>query len=91
MTLIIRALESTDCAKMSTAFQAQGWQDKTTAQYKGYLKLQETGERDVLFAEWNGAFAGYLTINWVSHYPPFRERGISEVVDFNVLYKYQRL
>lgn len=90
MTLIIRALQTADCAKMSAAFQQQGWKDKTTAQYEGYLKLQESGERDVLFAEWNGSFAGYLTINWNSTYPPFQRQGIPEVVDFNVLKKYQR-
>ena len=91
MTLIIRPLRATDCEQMSAAFQQQGWEDKTTAQYEGYLQLQESGERDVLFAEWKGTFAGYLTINWGSHYPPFREQGIPEVVDFNVLKKYQRL
>jgi GNAT superfamily N-acetyltransferase len=75
---------------MSAAFQQQGWKDKTTAQYEGYLKLQESGERDVLFAAWKGSFAGYLTINWHSIYPPFQRQGIPEVVDFNVLKKYQR-
>jgi GNAT superfamily N-acetyltransferase len=75
---------------MSAAFQQQDWTDKTTAQYEGYLQLQETGERDVLFAEWDGAFAGYVTINWMADYPPFQEQGIPEVVDFNVLKKYQR-
>lgn len=91
MTLIIRPLRNTDCAPMSAAFQQQGWKDKTTAQYEGYLKLQESGERDVLLAEWKGDFAGYVTINWVAHYTPFREKEIPEVADFNVLKKYQRL
>ncbi|MFK8165017.1 MAG: GNAT family N-acetyltransferase [Lewinella sp.] len=91
MTLIIRPLRATDCPQMSAAFQEQGWKDKTTTQYEGYLQLQESGTRDILFAEWEGAFAGYLTISWVAHYPPFRKQDIPEVVDFNVLKKYQRL
>ncbi|MFT6000850.1 MAG: hypothetical protein ACI81P_003315 [Neolewinella sp.] len=52
------------------------------------MQLQENGERDVLLTEWKGAFAGYLTINGVSHYAHFREQGIPEIVDFNVLKSY---
>ncbi|MEM9930632.1 MAG: GNAT family N-acetyltransferase [Bacteroidota bacterium] len=90
MSLIIRALLPSDCPQISAAFRAQGWQDKSTAQYEGYLKLQESGQRDILVAEVGGAFAGYLTINWTSHYPPFRQQEIPEIVDFNVLKKFQR-
>jgi ribosomal protein S18 acetylase RimI-like enzyme len=90
MTLIIRSLRATDCEQMSAAFQQQGGHEKTTALYQEYLQLQGSGERDILYAEWEEAFAGYLTINWKSHYPPFQEEDIPEVVDFNVLRNYQR-
>lgn len=38
-----------------------------------------------------GIFAGYLTIKWQSDYAPFRAANIPEIVDFNVLKKFQRL
>ena len=44
----------------------------------------------MILAEINGSFAGYLTIKWTSDYLPFRARGIPEIVDFNVLKKFQR-
>jgi ribosomal protein S18 acetylase RimI-like enzyme len=85
----IRRLLVTDPPVFEAAFAAQGWQ-KAAAQYERYLALQESGERDVLVATTDGAFAGYLTIGWESEYPPFRAEGIPEIVDFNVLQKYQR-
>ena len=32
-----------------------------------------------------------MTVVWESDYPPFRDAGIPEIVDFNVLIKHQRL
>lgn len=74
---------------ISAAFTRQGW-NKPVSQYERYCRLQNEGTRDVLLAEWDGDFAGYLTIQWISHYQPFREASIPEIVDFNVLKKYQR-
>jgi len=87
--LILRKIKKPDCETISEAFTKQGW-NKPTAQYLNYLAYQESGERDIIIAELNGAFAGYLTINWVSGYKPFQEKGIPEIVDFNVLKKFQR-
>lgn len=64
---------------------------KPVSQYKAYLTLQESGERDIIIAELNGAFAGYLTIQWQAGYQAFASNDIPEIVDFNVLKKYQRL
>lgn len=85
----IRALRPEDCRLISEAFARQGW-TKTVEQYQTYYKLQQEGIRDVLLAELEGAFAGYLTIQWVSHYRPFKQAAIPEIVDFNILKKYQR-
>ena len=35
-------------------------------------------------------FAGYLTIDWSSAYPPFQQDGIPEIIDFNVLSRSRR-
>ena len=89
-SLKIREIQDSDCHKISEAFQQQGW-DKPVAQYRLYLEYQTTGDRAILIAELSGAFTGYLTINWKSEYLPFHKKGIPEIVDFNVLKKYQRL
>jgi len=54
-------------------------------------KNQERGKRDIIIAETDGEFTGYLSVKWESEYKPFAKKGIAEIVDFNVLKKYQRL
>jgi ribosomal protein S18 acetylase RimI-like enzyme len=79
-----------DCKEISEAFQKQGW-NKPVSQYEQYLDFQKMGKRDIIIAELNQEFAGYLTIKWESDYKPFRTNEIPEIVDFNVLKKYQRI
>jgi GNAT superfamily N-acetyltransferase len=83
-------MEEADCGLVSQGFADQGW-DKPVSQFLRYLREAEQGLRVVLLAEYEGQFAGYLTIVWESSYPPFRTDGIPEIVDFNVLKKYRRL
>lgn len=85
----LRPIRKEDCLIISEAFYEQGW-DKPISQYEKYVQFQETGERDVIVANWNNEFAGYLTINWKSDYQAFLKKGIPEIVDFNVLKKFQR-
>ena len=88
--LLLRKIKKSDPPKIAQAFHVQGW-DKPISQYEQYFEYQETGERDIIIAELEGVFAGYLTIKWKSDYLPFQEKEIPEIVDFNVLKKYQRL
>lgn len=85
----LRSIAREDCEAISSAFTNQGW-DKPVTQYKHYLALQNSGERDVILAQVDGEFAGYLTILWTSEYGPFHQAGIPEIVDFNVLKRFQR-
>lgn len=87
--LTIRSLTAEDCAPVSQAFTEQGWH-KPIEQYQRYFQESLDGKREVLIAESAGHFAGYITIVWESEYAPFREAEIPEIVDFNVLKKYQR-
>jgi GNAT superfamily N-acetyltransferase len=91
--LTLREILPTDCPTISAAFAAQDWH-KPVTQYETYWREHQTGQRTVLVAEWayeyGGEFAGYVTIVWASGYPPFRAANIPEIVDFNVLEKYQR-
>jgi len=87
--LFIRELTAVDGPLIAAAFARQGWH-KTAAQYAMYWRESQTEQRDVLVAEYEGAFAGYVTIVWQSDYPPFRQGNIPEIVDFNVLGVWQR-
>ncbi|HSK70873.1 MAG TPA: GNAT family N-acetyltransferase [Pyrinomonadaceae bacterium] len=84
----IRQLTENDCEVISEAFAQQNW-NKPLSQYKNYLREQDAGKRQVLIAEFENEFSGYLTIVWQSHYSPFREKNIPEIVDLNVLIKFR--
>lgn len=86
----LRPITEEDCSIISAAFEAQGW-NKPVSQYESYVRLNESRERDVILAVAEEEFAGYLTISWASGYEPFRKSGIPEIVDFNVLKKFQRM
>ncbi len=87
--LTIRLLQAIDIAPIAAAFTAIGW-DKPASQYERYLAQQESGDRVVLVAFVDDHFAGYVTIVWQSHYPPFHAAEIPEIVDFNVLPQFRR-
>src|SRR5688572_27906562 len=88
-SILIRNLTGSDCQTIAEAFQRQAW-NKPIEQYQNYLNQQNKGEREVLIAEFENEFAGYLTILWQSKYPPFREKNIPEINDFNVLIKFRK-
>ncbi|MEL7121971.1 MAG: GNAT family N-acetyltransferase [Bacteroidota bacterium] len=87
--LEIRLIKEEDPAIIDLAFAREN-RSKSIDQYTYYYELQKEGKRDVIIAEKNGDFAGYLTVKWEANYLPFREKGIPEIVDFNVLNKFQR-
>jgi ribosomal protein S18 acetylase RimI-like enzyme len=87
--IAIRELAESDCPIIADTFAAQGW-DKPAAQYLRYWQESIENKRVTLIAEYGGQFAGYVTIVWVSNYPPFREASIPEIVDFNVLIQFRR-
>jgi ribosomal protein S18 acetylase RimI-like enzyme len=87
--LSIRELSAADAPLIARAFAAQGWH-KPKEQYRRYYEQSTRGERVALVAEDEAGLAGYVTIEWASGYPPFREAVIPEVVDFNVLMRCRR-
>ncbi len=82
--LAIREMQQADIQPIADAFALLGW-DKPASQYERYLSEQVSGLRTVLVALVGDMFAGYLTINWQPQTMPFRELGIPEIQDFNVL------
>jgi len=87
--LTVREMTHEDPPTIAEAFHAQGW-NKPQDQYEKYHREHVEGKRTVLVAELDRQFVGYLTIVWESHYLPFQDAGIPEIVDFNVLVAQQR-
>ncbi len=87
--IVVREMVESDCSVISAAFTAQGW-NKPVGKYIRYWQDTIEHRRVVLIATFDGEFAGYVTIVWESDYPPFREAGIPEISDFNVLLKHRR-
>jgi GNAT superfamily N-acetyltransferase len=81
----IRPLTRADLDVIPPAFAAARWPGKPVEQYRRYLAAQRSGLRSILVATLDSRFAGYLTVCWTSAYPPFRDAGIPEIQDFNVL------
>jgi GNAT superfamily N-acetyltransferase len=86
----IHPLTAADIDVIPPAFLAVGRPGKPAAMYRNYLHEQDSGTREVPVATVDGTFAGYLTVRWISGYPPFRDAGIPEIQDFNVLPAYRR-
>jgi len=86
--ILIRPLAELDCSIISDAFASQGW-NKPREKFEQYRNEQEAGSRAVFIAEFHGEFAGYVSVLYSSDYPPFRDSLIPEIVDLNVLKKYQ--
>jgi len=89
MNIQCRTIHENDPAIISRAFAEQGW-DKPQSLYERYVEEHQKGNRVTIIAEVDGVFAGYLNVLWHSHYPSFREQGIPEINDFNVLIRYRR-
>jgi len=72
---------------MARAFDLQGWKKRSEI-FERYWSEVVAGLRACLVAEYEGEFAGYLTIVWESDHPAFRS--IPEITDLNVLIKFRR-
>ena len=79
---IIRKMIESDIQHLSQGFINQGWPSREENLTR-YFKEQESGEREVLVAEIDGAVAGYVTILPSAKHGPFAEV-YPELSDFNV-------
>ncbi len=89
MEIKIRRLRPDDPAIIEDAFREQSWH-KPAELYERYLAEQENGIRVTLVAEADGEFAGYGNVIWQPDYAPFREQGIPEISDLNVLIRFRK-
>ena len=81
-TCSIRKMQESDIKDLSRGFISQGWPSREEILTR-YFKEQESGEREVLVAEIDGAVAGYVTILPSAKHGPFAEV-YPELSDFNV-------
>ncbi len=80
----IQSFTANDIDLIVTEFARYDW-PKPKALFEQYLKEQNKNEREVWLGLYQGHFAGYITLNWRSSYPPFQANNIPEIMDFNVL------
>ena len=86
-TCSIRKMQESDIKDLSRGFISQGWPGREEILARYFLE-QESGEREVLVAEIDGAVAGYVTILPSAKHGPFAEV-YPELSDFNVFEPFQ--
>ena len=86
-TCSIRKMQESDIKELSRGFISQGWPSREEILTR-YFKEQESGEREVLVAEVEGALAGYITILPDAKQGPFAGMA-PELSDFNVFEPFQ--
>ena len=86
-TCSIRKMQESDIKDLSRGFISQGWPSREEILTR-YFKEQESGEREVLVAEVEGALAGYITILSCAKQGPFAGTA-PELSDFNVFEPFQ--
>ena len=86
-TCSIRKMQESDIKDLSRGFISQGWPSREEILTR-YFKEQESGEREVLVAEVEGALAGYITILPSAKQGPFAGMA-PELSDFNVFEPFQ--
>ena len=86
-TCSIRKMQESDIKELSRGFISQGWPSREEILTR-YFKEQESGEREVLVAEVEGALAGYILILPCAKQGPFAEI-YPELSDFNVFEPFQ--
>jgi len=85
----VRPMVPADVESIPRAFAALGWPGKDAGLYRRYLGEQDRGSRSVRVAAAGSECLGYVTVLWDSSYAPFRDKGIPEISDLNVLPRYR--
>ena len=86
-TCSIRKMQESDIKDLSRGFISQGWPSREEILTR-YFKEQESGEREPLLAQVEGALGGYITILCWAKQGPFAEI-YPELSDFNVFEPFQ--
>ena len=87
--LVIRNMEEADVQVFFDEYTAQGWHPDIEYD-RMRLRDQAEGKCIALTAVYHGQPAGGLYLYMTAHEGPFKDKACPEIVDFNVLKKYQR-
>ncbi|MBN9230932.1 MAG: GNAT family N-acetyltransferase [Legionella sp.] len=85
----LKTLELADIPQLVEAFQKANW-PKPASLFTRYIEEQHQEQRRVWLAYQGQHCLGYVTLKWVSQYPPFAHQNIPEIMDLNVLPAYRR-
>lgn len=85
MPLILKILSSNDIPVIVEGFVKSGWTLKPAQLFECYLEEQNHNQRQCWVAYMDDEFAGYVTLNRQSNYPPSAQAHIPEIKDLNVL------
>lgn len=89
MNAIIRHMDPSDADWMAEGFRNMGW-SKPDGYFQQIYRQQQAKDLVVLVAQAGDQYAGHLKIVWHPSYPGFRERGIPEIQDLNVVSQFRR-
>jgi GNAT superfamily N-acetyltransferase len=84
----VRSVVEADLPRIISADGGPWWR-REEPQWRGYLAEQARGERISLFAELDGAVAGYGHLVWRAQYPPFVDDGVPEISDLRTGQRYR--
>ena len=87
--LRLRPMGPEDAETIDRLNRREGWHS-VRAVYDGYFAEQQRGERFVFVAEWDGRFAGYVTLLPQAKEPPFAGSGLPLIADLRVYPSYRR-
>jgi len=87
-TIHLALLDKNDIEEIVQAFYNLGW-NKPKKLYDTYFNEQLQGIRTIFVAKANGNFCGYVTIKWKADHSFFKDTGMPEISDLNVLPYYR--
>lgn len=85
----LKDIEEQDCERLAEVFLTKGY-DESMHLYQTYLSDATVGIKDVILACSLDEIVGYVVINWQSSYEDFKEEGIPEIQDIQVLSNWRR-
>ncbi len=86
--ITIRSMKKSDIASITNNLLKQGW-PSNQEKFESYFLKQQTKEKYVFIADNQNDILGYVTLEPLSMYGPFKDMSIPMIVDLNVFRIYQ--
>jgi len=89
MEIQIRTITDDDPGVLAHVFRGSPW-DRGPGHFERRLSQHREGTRVVLVGFVDGRLSGHGSLVWQPEYPPFRESGVPEIQDLNVVPQFRR-